>query len=135
MRCYANLRCRCFDHHRKQRNTILLNADKRYSVVVPSSNSATNLVAAELCLVRNVPFRFPTAVRRKSRIAFTDDAAPIAFGYVPVHARFEGNHQSAKDGNVTRESLHFHRLSGTIEIAVGDYFDVCSLWRWGVITA
>src|SRR5205823_14337944 len=36
---------------------------------------------------------------------------------------------------ISRESLHFHRLSGTIEIAVCDDFGMRALWRRGVITA
>src|SRR4029077_17758729 len=81
----ADFWCRCFDHDRKQRDAVLLNADHRDAWIVATTHSATHLVTPELCLFWHIPLRFPSAISRKRRVSFTNNPAAVAFFYGPVH--------------------------------------------------
>src|SRR5262249_16480312 len=64
MRGRTALWCSCLDQEKKQRDAELLTAHHTPPAVIPTTHSAMHLVAPELCLLRYIPSRFPSTIRR-----------------------------------------------------------------------
>src|SRR5262245_38522957 len=120
MRRCTDLWRRCLHHDRKQGDAELLNADGSYASVIATAYNASHFVTPELCPFRHIPLRFPSAISRERRVAFTNNPASIAFTYAPVHSGSDWDHEASGGGHISRQPLHLHGLARTIEIAIGD---------------
>src|SRR6266545_524192 len=113
----------CFRLHydRKNRHTILLDADRRSAVIVLAGDLAANFEMTELRFFRNVPFRFPSAITRKFSGPLSYHAILVTLRDAPIDNGLRRDGE-AGGSDIAHDSFHFHHLSWPVEIAISNDF-------------